>query len=717
LLLGVLACSKEPVIHYVNEFTNVRHPQILYWFWDDYTITNKQYLKDIDKMASQSPYDLVMLTSRFTDSIGFWNTEKMKPYLSEMVSYAHQKGIKIGLQLWPMNRTRELFIQNFPINREDAEALVAEGECTLDAKGRGSVSNKPLSARFNKIIHAEPLKIWLFKKTSDGFYDASSLKEAENDWFTVNINSDFSIDVSIATPVEYSGYNAYVTTAHYYNYFDILSEAHSAVLKTMLDGYSDIPFDGTALDENGNMGVTHVNLQKAGTVMTERTWSDDFAAYYSNLYHADPVKLLLDMRYAPENKPEVSIKAINTYFEERTKGAVQVEDFFYNYSKNLFGKDCFIGCHSTFHNSLTGDDVWSTGVDWWDLPREYGQTDEGFPMPDRMGVGISGSQPVMYNMYYSGNKEAMFKEALDKASFGVREHYHAWNDRQGWGKDVRDDDFLEDLKPVESRIRLLNQFNPAPPKLPLLIIYNFPYLFNWYPDKEQQNIMGIRQTDMQSVASSVWTAGYPCATIPSTWIEKGLLTVGDDGKVQIKDRVFDAVIFLYPQYAKQSSFSFMKELLDKKGMLMIKGEAVNDFDGNDCSVLFGELIRQALPFDIAGIGKLVAANPVPNGTFLQDGSVVMSDYRSVKDKNNTAFKIKIEDGEFSGNYEGVFAIKTNQKGTIEKMVCGNFKSLKKNDETILEIKTPADILLTTEKGKTVITLKGENNEILINKLK
>jgi hypothetical protein len=157
----------------------------------------------------------------------------------------------------------------------------------------------------------------------------------------------------------------------------------------------------------------------------------------------------------------------------------------------------------------------------------------------------------------------------------------------------------------------------------------------------------------------------------------------------------------------------MKELLDKKGKLMIKGEAVNDFNGNDCSALFGEIIRQALPFDVADISKLgISVNLVLDGTFLQDGSVVMSNYRSVKDKNNTAFKIKIGNDEFSGDYEGVFAIKTNPNGTIEKMVCGNFKSLKKNDETILEIKTPADILLTIEKGKTVITLKGENNEII-----
>ncbi|MDR3260779.1 MAG: hypothetical protein LBT78_02985 [Tannerella sp.] len=712
LFLLISACSGQPEIKFVEQFDNANHPSIVYWFWDDHTITDKQYLKDIDKMAAHSPFDMIVPTPRFIDSVGFWDTEKMKPYLKEAVDYAHQKGLKVVLQIYCMNRsTPVLFIRDFPVKKEDAEALIAEGECVLDAKGTGKVVNKPIPARYNKIIHAEAVKIWLFKKTADGFYEAASLKEADPEWLNIQIHDDMSVEAGISAPAAYAGYHAYVATAHYYNFFDVVSQEHSNIFKKMLDDYSDIPFDGAAVDENGNMGLLATNLKNAGVIMTERTWSDDFAAYYRNTYSSDPVRLLFDMRYAPENKPEVRIKAINTYFEARTKGPLQPENFFYDYSKKLFGKDCFIGVHSTIHNSLTNDEVWSSGIDWWDLPREYGQTDERTPMPDRLGVGISGSQPIMYNMFYHKDKEAMFHEALDPAAYGVREHYHAWNDNY-WGKNVEDDDFLEDLKPIESRIRLLNHFNPVAPRLPLLVIYNFPYIFNWYPDKDQLNIMGIRQIDMQPLSSSIWKAGYPCAAIPSTWLERGLVTVRDDGKVQIKDRVFEAVIFLYPQYAKSSSFTFMNELLGKKGALMIRGTATNDFDGNDCSGLFEEISRQALPFAIDKIPELgVSVNPIPNGTFLQDGSVVMSNYNSVKDKTRTSFNIQIGENEFIGNYQGVFALKTDKKGRIEKLACGNFQSLKRNGITILELQSPADIYITTVKGKQVITIKGSNEII------
>lgn len=707
------SCDRTPEVKFVDSFSNKNHPQIVYWAWDDYTVTDKQYLRDIDKMAEKSPFDLLVLTSRFPDSVGFWNTSRMEPYLKETVEYAHQKGLKVVLQIWPMNRTRELFLHDQPFSNDDAEALMAEGECVLNGAGAGVVTNKSTSARFNKIIDSELAGVWLFREKSAGVYDPSSLTVAEENWIKVKKNPDASMQVSITAPPKYAGYKAYVLTADYYNYYDVFSKKHGEVFKTMLDAYAHIPFDGAALDENGAMGVT-VSKSWKEEIMPDRPWGRDFAGYCKREYQTDPVRLLFDMRYSPENQPEIRIKAINTYMEARSKGTTQVEHFFYDYAKKLFGKDCFIGCHTTFHNSLTGDDIWTTGLNWWDLPREYGQTDEGLPMPDRMGIGLSGTKPVMYNMYYSRDKQAMYHEALDPASFGVREHYHGWNDSQGWGKNLQDDDFLEDLEPVEARVRLLNHFDPVAPKLPLLIIYNFPCLLNWYPDREQANAMAIRQVDMQATASAVWKAGYPCATIPSTWLERGMVSVQEDGKIRIKDRVFDAVLFLDPQYAKQSSFAFMKEILDKNGRLMIRGNATRDFEGENCSSQFASISERAQPFDIQKMDLIaLSPNPVPNGTFLQDGSVIMSDYRSVQEDRSNDFDITVGGHQFAGSYQGVFALKLNEKGQIEKLACGNFKSLKRDGTTILEIGSPADLFMSVEGGKSVITLKGESNEVLV----
>ncbi|MDR1381473.1 MAG: hypothetical protein LBJ47_08355 [Tannerella sp.] len=715
LLTALTAYSQKQEVVFVNSFDNNRHPQILYWFWDEGTIAGKQYLKDIDRMAADSPFDLVMLTSRFKDNMGFWRTEDLKPHLADAVRHAHEKGLKIALQLWPMNRVPELMISDYPIETKDAESLVNESELTLDAAGRGRTVNMPKTVRMNRIIRSELVSVWLFRKTSDGFYDPSTLTEAEKEWVITAVNDDFSVTVNIHAPEMYAGYTACVLTEHYYHFPDVLSAEHFNALKRMLDAYSDIPFDGAGLDENGNMGILSVTVMKDRNLyMDDRTWSDAFENHLLGSGVSDPGRLLFDMRYAPADRPEVRIRAINTYFDERLKGPVTVDRLFYDYAKKLFGRDAFIGCHSTFHNSLTGTDVWTTGVDWWDLPREYGQTDEGQPMPDRMGIGISGTEPLVYNMFYNRSKEVMLNEALSTAAYGVREHYHAWNDVQGWGKDVGDDDFLEDVRPVEERIRLLNLFEPAAPKLSLLAIYHFPCMLNWFPDAGRKNRMGVRDVNWASLAGDIWNAGYPCATIPSTWVERGNVTVRKDGKVQVGDRIFDAVVFFGPQYAKPSTLAFLRELAERKVALMTLGEATLDFDGNDCSDAYRPVARHAIPFDIESIGKLgVTKNPVANGIFLQDGSVVMSDYPSVKNGTDTEFRVKIGKDEFSGSYRGVFALKTDRKGNVEKLAGGNFRSLRKNGKTVLELKNPADILVRRVNGKTVVTIKGKDNEMVI----
>lgn len=693
--IDTLASDNDKInVKYVDSFENFHHPQIVYWAWDNHTIKDKQYLRDVQKMVDESPFNLAFITSRFDDGIGLFDTNKMKPYLEETVDYAHQRGFKIGLQVWSFNRTGELMIPDFPFEKEDAQILVAESSCKLDATGKGKVYNNATDARSCKAFDSDLITAYLFKETGNKEYDLGSLIQVEDRWMNVKKNTDYSMDILIEAPSEYAGYTVYVMTSHYFNSYDVFSPKYKQYFKDVLDGYADIPFDGTALDEHGSMAVKPVWLRKEGEYMTCRVWGNHFASFLKTKYSVSPVQLLFDMRYAPKGKSAVRIKAINTYFTILAQGNIALEQFFYDYSKKLFGKDCFAGVHTTFHNSLQGDDIWCTGVDWWDIPRDYGHSDEDTSMPERLGIGMSGSKPVMYNMYYHKEKKRMYEQALNSGSYGVRIHYHSWNDSQGWGKNVEDNDFLEDLKPVEYRIRMLNWFNPVEPKLPLLIIYNFPYQFNWYPDYNQRNIMDIRNCNMQSVARSVWNAGYACASIPDGWIEKGLVSITKEGKVKVKDRIFEAVLFLNPQYARESSFRFMEKLINKRGKLSIQGTANRDFNGKDCTGRFLRIAQNSNPFDPKDLSSLsVKKNPIKDGIVLKDGSVIMSNYSSVETNEDTPFAFELNGHTYTGSYQGVFALRLDKSGEIERLVCGNFKSLQRDGQIILASDQATDICL------------------------
>jgi len=157
----------EPKIEYVNSFENTNHPQIAYWFFQPNMMTEKNWKSKIDTLAQYSKFTDVFVTAR--NRVDFYDVQKMHPILSKVVEYAHQKGLKLGLQL---------FQDQNDIKIENTDRLIQEGEIVLDNNGNGTYRVIPKSGRYvNYYIKSELFKIYAFKKTAEGFYDTSTLTE------------------------------------------------------------------------------------------------------------------------------------------------------------------------------------------------------------------------------------------------------------------------------------------------------------------------------------------------------------------------------------------------------------------------------------------------------------------------------------------------------------------------------------------------------------
>ncbi len=71
------------------------------------------------------------------------------------------------------------------------------------------------------------------------------------------------------------------------------------------------------------------------------------------------------------------MKAINEYMSLLRTATLGIEAAVYDLDKKMYGKDAFIGLHDTFHNNLDRDEVWQTGVSWWNIKKglwPYGLT-------------------------------------------------------------------------------------------------------------------------------------------------------------------------------------------------------------------------------------------------------------------------------------------------------------------------------------------------------
>lgn len=691
-------------VQYVDTMPPTQIPQIVYWFWHSNTLANAQYLNDIQSMATNSAYTLTFLTER--EGADFYDYKKMHELFAETVREAHKHHLKVGLQLWnfwsSQYQTNSTGALRAPLSLDQAQALVTEGEVVLDVNGQADYSATARDARFLQPFHSEVLKVFAFRKTADGYYADGSLTDITA--LAKTVKSDASnVDLSIDASPKLAGYTAYVMVAYYYNFPDLFNNVAVDAYRNILEHYADIPFDGTALDEFGTMNLTR---PKDGN-FRERFYGRAFAAEFYKRTDVPLARALLDMRFAPEGKPQIRVRAINDYFDVLRDGPLRVERAFYKMSKEIFGPNTFAGVHDTYHNYMRTDDVWCVGFNWWTIPREYGQSDENWPQPQRMGLLVTHHGPVTFDMFYSRSLNSFLQKAFYDARFDGRIHYHAWNDDTGrWGINLADAEKYSAIRAAELKVRLLNHVVPVPPRLSVLVVFGMPALIDWFPDARARSAWDINApltTNIENTAAAIWRAGYLCAMLPSDFIDNGQITFDPKGHPVINGHRFDCMVYLYPQYARETTLRFLDRFTKAGGKLMLEGTATRDFYGNDIAHRFENIAVRATVrgFNLAQLPELGAqTNALSDGAFMEDGSVVFTDYPSWRKNRAKPFSVNLNGHEFSGNFLGVCALKTNPSGDVEKFACGGFTELRRDGKVILSLEHPADVVITrTETGR------------------
>lgn len=675
--------------------TQTRPPQILYWFWTAETIQDEKYLSDLDYLTDHSPFDLIFLTQR--QGMNFYDYEKMHPHFAALVARAAEKGVGIGLQLWPRALEERDIAQ---LGNEIRQCLVVDGNYTLDNKGRASFTQRARFGREYLSCGARLLAAYAYEAAGKDEYKAGSLTDISHcgqlqPWQAGEEHAN-SIICNIDAGAERAGKQVFVMTAHEYPYGDLYGDFFPESFREALEAYGDIPFQGVGLDEFGHMGVTPPWRLEESASMDERMYSLPMARTFQEATGHDLTQTLLDMRLSPEGKGEVRAAAINRYFAHLRTGPLKTEEAFAKDAQRLFGKDVFLGVHNTFHNRLHSDEIWITGLQWWTLPRRWGQTDEDIGMPVRMGVACSCPEPLHYDMFYTKDVERFYTKAIYDAPFGGRLHYHAVND-QYWGHSLEDPAFLERISPIEKKIALLNQFEPARPAMDLLIIFGMPALSNWYPDHNRRSNYDLNTAvTAQKDADEIWKAGFPCALVPSDLVDNGRIQLSEDGSVTLGGHRFRHVAWLSPQYATEPSLRFLEQLTQADGKLILVGDATQDFEAQDIRARMDAIAAKAAAktldpetLDQLGVWK----NDVEKGCRLADGSVVVSDLTSIETDTPCAFRVEIGGRTWSGDFIGTMALKVGSDGEVEKFACGGFQALQRDGQSVLSVDTRNDVVL------------------------
>jgi hypothetical protein len=705
LMTGTACLAQRPHdgvkvnIQYEEPISNVRYPELLYWFVTPETLAPQHYSRDIEHIAQDTVFDFPFLTAR--NGVNFLDSPAAHDAVAGIVREAHKNGLRIGatLQIQDIDSMRRF-------SYDDDQTLVGEGETTLDSDGRGTVSST-VTLRSSAPLKTELLRVYAFQKTADGEYDPSTLTNV-----TAQVSSDVSkpgtIIVKLDLGPRFAGDTVFALATSWFNSLDRFSVAFTDWVHQAIDQYHDVPLDGTSLDE---FGYTRVPMNPT-TLFNGHFSGRAFSTRFEETTGMKLTDTLFATRYAPAGHPEVRIRAIDEYWDFQRKAPLQIEQEFFSYSRQVFGDKNFAGIHNTFHNHLTNDEVWATGLNWWTIPRQYGMSDEDLSLPLRMGLLVSHPGNIMYDQFYGWDIHRFATKALNDARFDARLHYHGYNDTGRWGADLSTEPFLSSQNPVERKIRLLNHFDPAAPKLPLLIIFGMPALLNWYPDHDARNLFDINGSlHIEDKAIAVWDAGYRCALVPSDLIDNGAVRLDAQNRPVLNGHTFQAIIYLYPQYAKRTTLAFLDQYTRRGGALMLEGKATRDFDGQPADDIFSAIAARARVggFSVEQIPQLnIERSPLQAvGGELEDGSIILTDLPSLESGQPRPFSVEVSGHRFNGAYVGVFALKATADGRIEKLACGGCTTLSRDSREILRLNNAADLILTRDTaGKYNAIIEG-----------
>lgn len=633
-------------------------PVPMVWQFNGYSLSRKQYLKDIDFIKANTLVDLLAVAP--VDHVNPEDSDQFHDAFKEMVVYAKAKGIRVVLR----NQHSMKGFFNASVDggdagtyviedQSEAQGIAYESETTLDADGFASVTETAKWGR-NKIrpLRNELLAVYAFDKVGEGFHAPGSVRDITRLARVVSRTATMQT-VEIAGGAALAGKSVYVLTAQYFNAVDQFGGAVTRYHAKIMDSLADVPLAGMYLDETGYMCLDTSGVGKAkAPPWRGRFYSAAQSDWWRKTRRIDLKRLLFEMRYAPRDDESVRIRAINNYMETMRTRPCRSEREMVCHQKKVWGEDVFLACHSTFHNHLDEDEVWHTGCDWWDVPRDFGFTDEYTDYPTRMGVLFGAKEPFLLHMYYSKKATNYYNQIVGLLPFKGREFHHAYND-DVWGKGFKGDDmeFLENIRKFDEEGRRLAPLQAnVMPRMDGLVVFGMPAIFNWYPDAKARNIWDIDGSlRVQEKANELWELGYRVALVPDSKIEQGVLRL-ENGKFVYNGRAFTHCVFLYPKYSKRCVYDFLNAASAARIPLAVVGRADIDFEAQPVSFC-GLHYDVWSPKIVEAIGMRKSA--IPGGCVYDDGSYCLVSDALITGRS-TQFDFVLDGVRHVGSHTGVY---------------------------------------------------------------
>ena len=660
------------------------NPSIIYWKWDDSIFEPGVMESKVEDLLSRSDFEMIFIGTHWL------SCSVMDPQLVEKIddccSLLHSRGRQLMLEMEARNEYAK-FIQRHP---DDLLFSFYFREAVLDEQGAATiVLDSPQAFHYHQssgVLGIERiLGSWCFDLV-DGEIDSTSLQDLqERTSFRVE---EKTTTITIQGGKENANKRVLVIPAFRQAIPNLFSPNLYPFYNDIFAHYAHVPLNGVAVDE---WGIDVMIGLENGEIRCEcLTYGDELAQDYLELTGRPLAEELLLLKYFIKDQKTRSYRAVNDYVRVLRAKMVENETWFYHKGKEVFGPETFIGVHATWWGACTELflEVLKNGIDWWEVPRDYAQTDETVIYPIRLALARKWDSPVWYNMWYSmGTRrlDTYFAETWRNVRYGGRTHYLGYEcPNEDVVLELNQPGMLEQIREMEKEIGKLDSFIQSTPDSRILVVFGIEAVSNWMlnePNWESFTTKSLRLEQSLKITQELLAAGYLCDLVPSSEIATGQVRLVEGKLTYGSDHHYDALLFLFPEFCPKSVWEFIQHYHTTGGKLLGVGDLTYLREMEKVAEDFRHWSATVPTWleEVTGTQPLVEVldqwelpkHASENGCVFKDGSVLFT--ADAKENLGNELVVNTTIGgqfvEFKGS--DYLALRFSKDGQLEKVICGH----------------------------------------------
>lgn len=623
-------------------------PEIYAWFWQEQEFRPGGYRRFIDMVAENSNFGL--LTTSFRIPAREITFPESHDQVKRAVEYAHARGFRVALDL-DVRLARGTFRKQYP----DQQQWMLRVRVFPASQRRMEIESLRLSDHMTAPDGEYELLSGRFLRAFRGDLEPADVRVVEESAKRVVIETAESQGEII------------VAAAFEYRTPDVFAPALLKFQQSIYEQYGDIPLDGALKDEWGFPPV-----YGRGPRQGDFWYSEHFSQAYRNAGGGDLLRDCALMFTGRGGTHAERLAAVNRYVRLVLDRNAEIERHYYDTMKRVWGPGAFAGTHATWGIMPTGD-AFKNGYDWWQAPRDYGQTDEDWPYPVRTSLAKKWGKPVWFNQYYNSDPESYAPEVWRAARNGGRMNVHPlWPASLGEERQLAL--FRSPAIRAGNRIRLLNYVSKAPIDSPVAVVFGHTAALNWLEPHFAD--LGL------DFADGLGRLGYRADVIPSTEIESGALKIEGDW-VRYGAQRYRALVFLNPKWELPATFEFLKRAAGTNTLVFLRGK---EMPGVYADATPGRVVRW--------LDGSYTAHPLQPAdlSHLTDGTCLLA--RGEKDPSGDPIDETFHCGgtRVRARATGVFAIRLSASGEVLSLAASDLRFLDAG-KLRLELAVPTGLAL------------------------